>query len=189
MPADTLAASLVLRLGGTVGEALASVAAELRRAGLESARAEARHLLGLATGLTEATLLAHPEMPLSPAARRRLARLTAQRAARRPFAYVAGRAPFWTGTLAVGPGVLVPRPETEVVLEEVLGLIPPDAAWRVVDLGTGSGCLAVAVAAERPRSEVLAVDVSARALAWLRRNVQRWGVEERVLVRQGQWWE
>lgn len=112
--------------------------------------------------------------------------LVARRAAREPFAYIVGRQEFWGLRFDVTRAVLIPRPETELVVQTALELFPyADAAFRACDVGTGSGCIAVSIARERPRASLAAVDVSDEALRVARRNAERHGVGDRVAFRQG----
>lgn len=107
--------------------------------------------------------------------------LVARRAAREPLAYITGQKEFWNLTFLVTPAVLVPRPETELLIEIALQLFPDrEARFSAADAGTGSGCLAVALAKERPGAVVLATDVAAGALAVARLNAARHGVAERI---------
>lgn len=107
--------------------------------------------------------------------------LVARRAAREPIAYITGRQDFWDLTFEVSPAVLIPRPETEIIVEAALDLFPhPEAPLAIADICTGSGCLAVALARERPRAAILATDVSAPALEVARRNAVRHGVAHRI---------
>jgi release factor glutamine methyltransferase len=105
----------------------------------------------------------------------------ARRAAREPLAYVTGRREFWGRTFEVTPAVLIPRPETETIVEAALELQPDQrAALQIADVGTGSGCLAVTLAAERPNASTTATDLSAEALAVARRNAAKHAVAERI---------
>jgi len=110
----------------------------------------------------------------------RFAPLVARRAAREPVAYLRGTQAFYGRDFAVGPGVLIPRPETELVVEEGLAAIAALPEPRVLDIGTGSGCLAVTFALERPAARIWATDVSPAALDWARRNADHFGVASRV---------
>lgn len=114
--------------------------------------------------------------------------LIARRAAREPFAYIVGHQEFWGLAFAVTPAVLIPRPETELLVQIALELLPEDGARTVdavdvCDVGTGSGCIAVAVARERPRARVVAVDASESALEVARANAARHGVADRIEFR------
>ena len=109
--------------------------------------------------------------------------LIERRARREPAAYIRGRQEFWSREFEVTPEVLIPRPETELIVEELLNLLPIDAPAlprRVADIGTGSGCIAVSVAAERPNVHVVATDISRPALKVARRNADAAGVAPRI---------
>ena len=128
--------------------------------------------------LTRAQVIARPETPLSSSQRRSLDQL-AERRRCEPWAYITGEKEFFGLCLAVGPGVLVPRPETEQLVELVIERAPQ--AGRLLDLGTGSGCIAVAVKAHRPDLRVTAADVSEAALDIAQRNAKRHGVDVELL--------
>jgi release factor glutamine methyltransferase len=130
----------------------------------DSPRLDAELLLGQALGVPRASLAAHPESAVCEATQRRFARLLARRAAGEPIAYLLGTREFWSLPLRVTPAVLVPRPETELLVERALSLENAAGALRVLDLGTGSGAIALALAAERPDWRLTAVDISAEAL-------------------------
>lgn len=170
--------------------AAASVAASLREAaaGLagEDARAEAELLLAAALERPRAWLYAHGGDPLDEAARRRFAALLQRRRGGEPVAYILGRREFWSLELEVGPDTLVPRPETELLVELALQRVPEQAPARLLDLGTGSGAIALALASERPRAQVTAVDASAPALLIAKRNGARLGLE-RVRFLRSDW--
>lgn len=155
-------------------------------------RLDARLLLEAAAGCTHGDLLSHPEIPLSGEASARYRGWLARRAAGEPLAYLLGSAPFCGMGLEVGPGVLVPRPETELLVEQVLAKLQTlDAqtqAGGVVDLGTGSGAIALAVARARPDLPVLAVDASPAALVIARRNADKLlGAGARLSLRESDW--
>jgi release factor glutamine methyltransferase len=106
--------------------------------------------------------------------------LVARRERREPVSYILGTREFWGLDLEVGPDVLIPRPETELIVEEAIALVGRDARPLVFDIGTGSGCLAIALAREIPGARVVATDVSPHALKVARRNAERHGVRERI---------
>jgi release factor glutamine methyltransferase len=134
------------------------------------ARRDAELLLAAAASLTRTQLIVGRDVP--PDAAERFAALVARRAAGEPVAYLLGRREFWSLDFAVDPAVLVPRPETELLVERALALVDaPDAS--VADLGTGSGAIAIALARERPGWRVVATDASDAALALARRNGER----------------
>jgi release factor glutamine methyltransferase len=139
-----------------------------------SARLEAQLLLAHVLGASRAQLHSHPETTADAAQAERYRRLLGRRAAGEPLAYLTGRREFWSLDLAVTPAVLIPRPETELLVERALALGPPGDA-RAADLGTGSGAIALALARERPRWRIVATDVSAAALAVARANAAALG--------------
>lgn len=154
-----------------------SVGAALRRArqrGVE--RLDAQALLAAVLERPRAWLLSHDEEALGEAAQARFAALVERRAGGEPLAYLLGEKEFFGLTLRVTPDVLVPRPDTETLVEWALERLPVDSAARVADLGTGSGAIALALAAQRPRLRVIAVDVSEAALAVARSNGERLGL-------------
>jgi len=152
-----------------------------------AARLDAELLLAHVLGEPRSLLRSHPEDPLAPAAAARFRGLLGRRAAGEPLAYLTGRREFWSLDLAVTPAVLVPRPETELLVERALALGPPGAA-RVADLGTGSGAIALALARERPRWHIVATDVSPAALEVARANGAALGVAS-VEFLAGSWLE
>ena len=155
----------------TVGDALAAAIARLAAAGVPEPRADAEVLLARALGTTRAGLVVVARRPLPEAAARGFATLVGRRAAREPLHYIVGEREFWSLPLAVDRRVLVPRPETELVVETALGLAP--GARRILDIGTGSGAIAAALARELPAARVWASDVTADALAVARANLAR----------------
>jgi release factor glutamine methyltransferase len=157
----------------TVGEALAAAGARLTGLPDGSRRLEAELLLGEVTGLDRARILARPDAPLGSDARRRLAALVERRRRGEPIAYILGHQGFWTLDLEVTPDTLIPRPETELLVELALARLPPAARLLVADLGTGSGAIAAALASERPAWTLIAADRSFAALAVARANVRR----------------
>lgn len=106
--------------------------------------------------------------------------LVARRERREPVSYILGMREFWGMELEVGPDVLIPRPETELIVEETLALVARDSTPLIIDVGTGSGCLAIALAHEIPLARVIATDVSPHALKVARRNAERHGLSERI---------
>jgi len=140
---------------------------------------EAGLLLGAVLGLSEAQILAHPERPVGTAEATRFQDLLERRLTGEPVAYLLGEREFYGRLFHVDRRVLIPRPETEHVVEAALALHLPAGA-RIVDVGTGSGCLAVTLALEVPGSFVVATDLSPGALAVAAGNARRHGVAERV---------
>ncbi len=134
-------------------------------------RLDCEVVLNHVLGLSRAQILTHPQRPLSVAEQQALGQAAARMRRGQPTAYIVGRQEFWGMPFKVSPAVLIPRPETELLVEhalETLGTLPADA--RVLDLGTGSGAIAVALARERPDLQMTAVDVSAAALDVARGN-------------------
>lgn len=132
------------------------------------ARIEAHSLAGHALGVNRAWLIAHDRDEIAPETQARIEALIARRAAGEPVAYLVGEREFYGRAFRVGPGVLIPRPETEHLVEAALQRAPQNA--RVLDIGVGSGCIAITLKLERPDLQVAAVDVSAEALQIARAN-------------------
>ncbi len=119
---------------------------------------------------------------------RRLAELSARRQQGEPVAYLTGRREFWSIEFNVSPATLIPRPETELLVEKALTRIPPDAAWTLADLGTGCGTIALALAQARPRCRVWATDISSAALAMAESNARKFGFNN-IEFLHGNWFE
>ncbi|OGL69021.1 MAG: protein-(glutamine-N5) methyltransferase, release factor-specific [Candidatus Tectomicrobia bacterium RIFCSPLOWO2_12_FULL_69_37] len=162
------------------GETLAALRRRLAAAGVDNPAGDAEVLLGWLLGWDRARLRAHPEAELPAALLPRLAEAASRRERREPLAYITGEREFWSLPFGVGPGVLVPRPETELLVERAAALLKEAEAPRVLDLGTGCGAIAVALARELPRARVTATDASGQALRYARGNARRNGVEGRV---------
>lgn len=154
------------------------------RARVDAVDAEA--LLAHALGRDRGWLFAHADDPVVQDRHDRFASLLARREAGEPVAYLCGRRGFWTLDLAVTPDTLIPRPETELLVELALARLPAGRAQRVADLGTGSGAIALALAAERPQARVDAVDASPGALEVARRNAREAGLPN-VAFHLGDW--
>lgn len=154
----------------------------------EDGRHVAEHLLSHTLGRDRAWLFAHARDPLDAEDVARFEALLERRIAGEPVAYLTGRRGFWTLDLAVGPDTLIPRPETELLVELALARLPAGQALDVADLGTGSGAIALAVASERPRARVTATDASAGALAMAERNAREHGIDNVRFLR-GDWWQ
>jgi release factor glutamine methyltransferase len=203
------------RRGATVGAVLRAAAARLRGAGVETARLDAEVLLAEVLGVERWRLLADAQEAVPPTAEAAFAGLLSRRAAREPVAYILGRKEFWSLELAVTPGVLIPRPETECLVEAAIrwlrhraatsrpeSMVPGpgsqdvgettrDQGFRtedrmvVVDVGTGPGTILLAVASEVEGPRYLGTDVSAAALALARRNAAALDLAHRVELAQG----
>jgi release factor glutamine methyltransferase len=162
--------------GAGVREALGAAVDALRAAGVEDPQLDAELLLAEAMGQSRAALAADSAAEVSPAAGRLFGEMVRRRLRREPVAYILGRKGFRNLELAVDRRVLIPRPETELLVELALELEPESA----LDVGTGSGAIALAVAEELPDCEVTATDTSTGALAVARANAERLGLAERV---------
>lgn len=159
----------------TLAQLLVSLAERLSAVS-DSPRLDAELLLGRAIDMPRSYLFAHPEDTPDTAALARLERTLARRLAGEPMAYITGMKEFWSIELMVTPATLVPRPETELIVALALEEIPRAAAWQVLDLGTGSGAIALAIAHERPDCQVVAIDRSGAALAVARENARQLGL-------------
>jgi release factor glutamine methyltransferase len=151
--------------------ALATIGAALRAADLDAG--DSRALLRAALGVDDAHLAAHPEQVLTAEQDDRFAGWVRRRRAGEPVAYITGEREFWSLSFHVTPAVLIPRPETELLVEFALERVADGAPAGVLDLGTGCGCVAVAVAKHRPRARVAAIDISPAALAIAGGNAAR----------------
>lgn len=159
----------------TLGSALRETSVALTPSS-PTARLDAEVLLRHVTGCSPVDLVAHAERVLTEAETQSLRELVARRRAGEPVAYLTGSREFWSMTLQVTPAVLIPRPETELLVEQALARIPPDAHWNIADLGTGSGAIALALAHERPGCRVHACDSATQALDVARANAARLGI-------------
>lgn len=142
----------------------------------DSARLDAEVLLAHVLGKPRSHLHAWPDKPLSDTQRQRFEDLLARRAAGEPVAHLTGYREFWSLSLEVSADTLIPRPETELLVEQALARLPPGQALNIADLGTGSGAVCLALASERPAWELYAVDRSAACVAIARRNALRLGL-------------
>jgi release factor glutamine methyltransferase len=168
----------------TAREAVRSIAAELEEAGCPSARVDAEWLVTHVIGGTRTDLYAGERMLDAPE-EERLRSLVERRRAREPLAYVLGEWGFRRLTLAVDPRVLIPRPETEVLVERCLELLAGIDLPRVLDIGVGSGAIALSIADERPDARVVATESSGGALEVAAANKERLGLDGRVELRLG----
>jgi release factor glutamine methyltransferase len=156
--------------------ALHSATAQLAAAGIEQPRISAEVLVFHVLGCDRAYLFAHPERELSAADRSRYEALIVRRAEGEPLQYLTGHQEFWKADFLVSPAVLIPRPETEHIIEVVLDLVRHFALGprlKLIDVGTGSGAIAISLARELPQAEVYAVDLSPAALEMARTNADR----------------
>ena len=169
-------------------EEIDKAARRLAVSGIESARLDAELLMAAAAGVTRETVITG-SIDLSPATLSNFETMIGRREKREPVAYLLGRKEFYSLDFEVNPAVLIPRPESEIVVAAALGFIAgaPDA--RVLDIGTGSGAIATAIAVNAARVRVTAVDISADAIAVASRNAQHHRVEDRVTFRRADCFE
>jgi release factor glutamine methyltransferase len=169
----------------TIRSLLAWIAQDFASHGLPSARLDAELLISFALTLDRVRLYMDLDRPLAPEELARVRALVVRRRKREPIAYIVGQREFYRRSFEVTSAVLIPRPDTETLVERALELLPEGAPLRVLDLCTGSGALAVTLAAERPQLALTATDLSAAALDIARRNAERHGVTERIVFVEG----
>ncbi len=153
------------------------------------AQREARMMLTIATGHAMETQVGHPDWHLTDTEDARFEQLLQRRLRREPMAYLAGSREFYGRDFEVAPATLIPRPDSETLIEAVLADLPENAAARLLDLGTGTGCLLLTLLAERPNATGLGTDLRPEAVALAGRNAETLGLFERAGFRQGSWWE
>ncbi|MFQ5612572.1 MAG: peptide chain release factor N(5)-glutamine methyltransferase [Anaerolineae bacterium] len=169
----------------TLRRALRQATASLQKAGIDTPGLEAELLLAHVLGCERSWLHAHDEAVLPPEKHLAFEQLLSLRRERVPLAYLTGHKEFFGLDFEVSPAVLIPRPETELLVEKALQAIGRGRPTSVVDVGTGSGCIAVTLAVHAPAARIIATDVSAEALAVAQRNAGRHGLKERVHFLQG----
>jgi release factor glutamine methyltransferase len=147
-----------------------------------NARRDSELLLRFALQCRREDLLANPRREITREQDELFQRLVAERASGKPMQYIIGTQEFWGLQVAVTPAVLIPRPETEHLVESALALLPRDRTVRVIDVGTGSGAIAIAIAHERPLANIMAIDISPHALAIARANVERHRLTDQIQI-------
>ncbi|MEM7495983.1 MAG: HemK/PrmC family methyltransferase, partial [Myxococcota bacterium] len=157
----------------------------LRQAGIPSPRLDAELLLAHVLRQHRAELYARADIPLSDGCSKHFAMLARRRVAGEPLAYLVGYKEFYGHRFVVNPHVLVPRPETELLVEQALRVLPQDAPGTVIDVCAGSGCVGISIALARPLARVWATDLSEEALKVARRNAANLGVSARIEFVQG----
>ena len=165
----------------TLTEWIRDAERSLARAGVSSPRNDAERLAALGLGLQWGDLWTRLRQPINETSRSRLANVLERRSAGEPLAYIVGSVVFYGTEIMCGPGVLVPRPETETLVDVALELIAERREPIVVDIGTGTGAIAIAVAGARPDARVWGTDASSPALSYAARNVERLGVRVELL--------
>jgi release factor glutamine methyltransferase len=148
---------------------------------------DARLLVEAGAGVSRLDIVTDPRRLLSDAQVAAVDTLTRRREGREPVAHIIGRRHFWTIDLAVTPDVLIPRPETELLVESAMHALTPDQAASVLDLGVGSGAILFAILTERPNASGVGIDVSGDALAMAQLNADALGLSDRVELRAGDW--
>jgi release factor glutamine methyltransferase len=173
----------------TIGEAIVHATARLAEAGVAEPRREASSLLAFSLGRASSFLIAHPEYVLSDREARAFEVFLVRREAREPFQYITGHQEFWGLEFEVGPGVLIPRPETEILVETAIRILKRRDTAIFAEAGVGSGCISVSILHAIPESRAFATDVSQAALSIAVRNAARHGVASRVELRQADLFE
>jgi release factor glutamine methyltransferase len=167
---------------------LRDAAVALAAAGIDNVRFEARLLLAHAAGLSAEQLIARGAEPAPAAVAERLRALTARRVLREPMAYILGEREFWGLPFKVSPAVLVPRPDSETLIEAALALMPDrQRPWRILDLGLGSGCLLLTLLREYPAASGVGLELSEEALAVAQANAEALAVDARARLILGDW--
>jgi release factor glutamine methyltransferase len=166
--------------GAPLRRSLADASQILQRAGNKNPAKDAELLLFHATGLSRTDLITQPERQLTAAESTKYRELIARRERSEPIQYITGEREFYGLRLVVTPDVLIPRPETEHLVEAALERIPPNAPFRIADVGTGSGAIAIALAVARPSAKITAVDISPAALEVAKQNASAHQVVERI---------
>lgn len=160
-----------------------------RKEGLDSPRLDAEVLLAKTLGMSRMGLYTHFDQPLQPAELAQFKKLIQRRLKREPVAYIIGEREFWSLRFKVTPDVLIPRPETEVLVHEALKVLSPAGekkrSCRILEMGTGSGAISIALAKELPSASLVATDLSARALSLAEENARQNGVREQIHFLQG----
>ena len=158
-----------------------------RLAALPNARLDAETLFREVSGLDRAGLLSRLDEPVEPALASRFEAAVARRERHEPIQYILGKAAFWRDEFLVTPAVLIPRPDTEVLVEAVAARLRPMPAPALLDIGTGSGCIALSLLRELKDARAVAVDVSDDALGVARENARRLGLDSRIDLRRSRW--
>lgn len=164
----------------SIAQALVEGTLLLRKAGIEDARRDAATLLANLIGRDSTYLIAHAEREVTAADITRYRNLIERRASGEPLQYINGHQEFFNLDFTVTPDVLIPRPETELLVETALELIEKDDELRICDVGTGSGCIAISILYERPCASGIALDISPAALTVAATNAQRHAVDSRL---------
>src|SRR5215471_12425121 len=168
----------------SIGQTVAEAMAALQAAQITEPRLEAVSLLMHALNVDRAFVIAHPERELSAADATKFRQFVTRRASREPLQYITGGQEFFNLRFEVTPDVLIPRPETELIVEAALDLLKLADAPLIADVGTGTGCIAISLLHEMPTARALGIDISAKALAVAHRNAERHDVIGRFTLAQ-----
>ena len=173
---------------GKIGSAIDAAGAALAAAGFDEPYRQARRLLAASLGVSPSEIFAHPEREIGAAERARVAAMLRRLIAREPLSRIVGRREFWGLEFHLSADTLDPRPDSETVVAAVLArLNERDRPYRLLDLGTGSGCLLLALLSEYPRATGIGVDIAAGAARTARRNTERLGLGTRAWFAVGDW--
>ena len=172
-------------MNGSIREIINEAAAALGAGQIDQPRREAVSLLMHTLNVDRAFVIAHPERELLNDELERFREFVSRRAGREPLQYITGVQEFFNLSFEVTPDVLIPRPETEMIVEAALELLRADSAPTVAAVGTGSGCIAISLLHEKPGARALAIDISAKALAVARRNAERHELVDRLTLVNG----
>ncbi len=171
-----------------LAELEAEAVLRLAAAGVESPRRDARLLLGAALNLDAASVLAERNLEVGAEPAARFAEMLRRRQAREPVSRILCRREFWSLDFELSPATLDPRPESETLIETLLAALPErDRRYRVLDLGTGTGCLLLALLSELPQAEGMGIDIAQAAVETAARNAQRLGLARRAAFQTGDW--
>ncbi|MGQ0542239.1 MAG: peptide chain release factor N(5)-glutamine methyltransferase [Blastocatellia bacterium] len=167
----------------TIAEQIETAAKRLKENGVADPRREASSLLEFAIGRPKSYLISHPEYVLSETEAQKFESFTQRRAGREPFQYIAGKQEFFGLDFHVTPAVLIPRPETELLVEKAVELLAKSKNQIFLDIGTGTGCIAISILKNVDSAKAVAVDISSEALAIASANVLKHGVNDRIDLR------
>ena len=173
----------------TVREILNEATRELEAAGMETARLDAEVLLAFCLQCDRLEFLKNPDLKINKNKPSQYTKLVGRRLKYEPVAYITGRKEFWSFTLEVNKDVLIPRPDTEIIVEEALAIGKNLICPRIADIGTGSGAIALALAHELPEAKITATDISASALKIARKNARNLKLEKQIEFLKGDLFE
>ena len=168
-----------------VADALAYAAATLEAAGVAESRRETSSLLTFVLARPGSFLFAHPEYELTADEESRFSEALGRRAKREPFQYITGKQEFYRLDFEVAPGVLIPRPETEILVEAAIQVLASLDRPQFLEIGVGSGCISISIFNSVPNSSAIGIDISPAAIAIAERNAEKHGVNERFEIREG----